>query len=83
MKGLKRKILTRQESRNLSRLDVFYFLPTAHFLKQLPTHTVLIAKAPQAKAATKALSKECNFADTQISNTKNGLIILKQNQLMS
>jgi hypothetical protein len=32
MKGLKNEILTRQESRHSSRLDVFYFLPTAHFL---------------------------------------------------
>jgi len=35
----------------------FIFLPTAHFLKQLPTHFAHIAKAPQANAATKALSK--------------------------
>jgi hypothetical protein len=32
-------------------------LPTAHFLKQLPTHIAHIAKAPQANAETKALSK--------------------------
>jgi len=41
VKGHKNKILTRPESRpayrtgrHSSRLDVFYFLPTAHFLKQ-------------------------------------------------
>ncbi len=38
-------------------LNVFYFLPAAHFLKQLPTHIAHIAKAPQANATTKALSK--------------------------
>ena len=77
MKGQKNEILTRPESRHSSRPDVFYFLPTAHFLKQLPTHIAHIAKAPQATATTKALSKsailrthklklakECNFAQT-------------------
>ena len=45
MKGQKNEILTRKESRpayrtgrHSCRPDVFYFLPTAHFLKQLPTH---------------------------------------------
>jgi hypothetical protein len=65
VKGQKNEILTRQESRHSSRPDVFYFLPTAHFLKQLPTHIAHylfrtcfgIAKAPRANAKTKALSK--------------------------
>ena len=57
MKGQKNEILTRQESRHSSRPNVFYFFATAHFLKQLPTHIAHIAKAPQANAATKALSK--------------------------
>jgi hypothetical protein len=60
VKGQKeKKILTRQESRHSSRPNVFYFLPTAHFLKTilLPTHIAHIAKAPQANAPTKALSK--------------------------
>jgi len=57
VKGQKKEILTRTESRNSSRPYVFYFLPTAHFLKQLPTHIAHIAKAPQANAATKTLSK--------------------------
>jgi len=49
--------LTRPESRLSSRPNVFYSLPTAHFLKQLPTHIAHIAKAPQPIATTKALSK--------------------------
>jgi len=67
VKGQKKEILTRTESRSAfialrtdrhsSRPDVFYFLPTAHFLKQLPTHIAHISKAPQANATTKALSK--------------------------
>ena len=57
MKGQKKEILTRHESRHSSRPEDFYFLPTAHFLKQLPTHIAHIAKAPRANAATKALSK--------------------------
>lgn len=57
MKGQNNEISTRQESRHLSRPDVFYFLPTAHFLKQLPTHIAHIAKAPEANSETKALSK--------------------------
>ncbi len=76
MKG-QNEILTRTESRHTSRPNVFYFLHTAHFLKQLPTHIAHIAKAPQANATTKALTKsailpthklklakECNFAQT-------------------
>jgi hypothetical protein len=57
VKGQKNEILKRQESRHSSRPVVFYFLPNAHFLKQLPTHIAHIAKAPQANATTKALSK--------------------------
>jgi len=57
VKGLKKEISTRPKSRHSSRPDVFYFLPTAHFLKQLPTHIAHIAKATQANAETKALSK--------------------------
>jgi hypothetical protein len=57
VKGQKKEIWTRQESRHSCRPDVFYFFATAHFLKQLPTHIAHIAKAPQANAATKALSK--------------------------
>jgi hypothetical protein len=57
VKGQKNEILTRPESRHSSRPSVFYFLPTAHFLKQLQTHIAHIAKAPQTHAKTKALSK--------------------------
>jgi hypothetical protein len=57
VKGLKKEILTRPKSRHSSRRNVFYFLPTAHFLKQLPTHIAHIAKASQANPDTKALSK--------------------------
>jgi hypothetical protein len=57
VKGQKREILTRPESRHSSRPDVFYFFATAHFLKQWPTHIAHIAKAPRANAKTKALSK--------------------------
>jgi hypothetical protein len=77
VKGQKNEILTRPKSRHSSRPYVFYFLPTTHFLKQLPTHIAHIAKAARANAATKALSKsailptlkpklakECNFALT-------------------
>ena len=69
MKGQKKEILTRQESRHSSRPDVFYFLPTAHFLKQLPTHIAHIAKAPRANAVTKALSKSAIFPTHQEKNT--------------
>jgi len=57
VKGQKNEISKRPESRHLSQPDVFYFLPTAHFLKQLPTHIAHIAKAPRANAPAKALSK--------------------------
>ncbi len=35
MKGLKNEIFKRPESRHSSRPDVFYFFPTAHFLKTI------------------------------------------------
>jgi len=65
VKGQKNEILTRQESRPAYRTgrqalkptQCFLFFSTAHFLKQLPTHIVHIAKAPQANAEPKALSK--------------------------
>ncbi len=65
MKGQKNEISTRQESRHTSRPDVFYFFSTAHFLKQLLTHIAHIAKATQANAETKALSKSAIFTDTR------------------
>jgi hypothetical protein len=61
VKGQKKEILTRPDSRHSSRLNDFYFFATAHFLQQLPTHIAHIAKAPQANAATKALSKSAIF----------------------
>jgi hypothetical protein len=70
VKGQKNEILTRQESRHSSRLNVFYFFAIAHFLKQLPTHIAHIAKAPQANAATKALSKSA-------------ILLTRQEQIMS
>jgi len=69
VKGQKKEILTRQESRHSSRPDVFYFLPTAHFLKQLPTHIAHIAKAPRANAETKALSKSAILQPHEKKNT--------------
>jgi hypothetical protein len=57
VKGQKNEILTRQESQHSSRRKVFYFLPTKHFFKQLPTHIAHITKAPQANTETKTLSK--------------------------
>jgi hypothetical protein len=69
VKGQKNEILTRQESRHSSRPDVFYFFPTAHFLKQLPTHIAHIAKAPRANATTKALSKSAILPPHQEKNT--------------
>jgi len=57
VKGHEKEILTIQESRHSSRPKAFYFFATAHFLKQLPIHIAHIAKAAQANAKTKALSK--------------------------
>jgi hypothetical protein len=55
----------RTEKRNIDKTKeptlkptrCFLFFATAHFLKQLPTHIAHIAKATQANAETKALSK--------------------------
>jgi len=58
VKGQKNEILTRPKSRHSSRPDVFYFLPTAHFLKQLPTHNGTFAFAPTHEANPSAKSKE-------------------------
>jgi len=69
VKGQKNEILTISESRHSSRPNVFYFFPTAHFFKQLPTHIAHIAKAPQATATTKALSKSA-ILPTLIMNIK-------------
>jgi hypothetical protein len=69
VKEQKNEILTRQESRHSIRPDVFYFFATAHFFKQLPTHIAHIAKAPQANAATKALSKSAILPPYQEKNT--------------
>jgi len=44
-------------------------LPTAHFLKHLPTHIAHIAKAPQTNAETKALSKSAILPPYQEKNT--------------
>jgi hypothetical protein len=76
VKGQKNEIQTRKESRHSSRPDVFYFLPSAHFLKQLPTHIAHIAKAPQANAETKALSKSA-ISNIFSYNLEKELIILK------
>jgi hypothetical protein len=64
VKGQKNEILTRPENRHSIRTDVFYFLPIAHFLKQLPTQIAQFAKTPLANAKTKALSKRA-FVLTQ------------------
>jgi hypothetical protein len=60
VKGQKKEILTRLESRHTSRPDVFYFLPTAHFLKTilLPAHNGTFAFAPTHKANASAKPKE-------------------------
>jgi len=61
MKGQEKEILTRQDSLYSSRLDVFFAQRTIS--KQLPTHIAHIAKATQANATTKALSKSAIHAD--------------------
>ena len=63
MKEQKKEISTRQENRHSSRLNIFYFLPTALFLKQLPAR---IAKASLAKPETKVLSKNAILPAQQI-----------------
>ena len=67
MKGQKKEILTRPESRHSSRPNVFYFLPTAHFLKTilLPAHNGTFAFAPTHEANPSAKSKEPFFAYTR------------------
>jgi hypothetical protein len=64
VKGQKKEILTRPDSRHSSRLNDFYFFATAHFLKQLPTHNGTFAFAPTHKANSSAKSKEPFFATT-------------------
>jgi hypothetical protein len=54
MRGLKKEILTGQGSRP----NVFYFLPTALFFKQLPTHNGTFAFASTHEANPSAKSKE-------------------------
>jgi len=61
VKGQRKEILTRPESRQSSRPDVFYFLPTTHFLKQLPIHNGTFAFAPTHEADSSAKSKEPLF----------------------
>jgi len=59
VKGLKNEILTRQESQP----DIFHFLPTAHFLKQLPTHDGIFAFA-QTQEANRSENQKCHFFQT-------------------
>jgi hypothetical protein len=58
VKVKKNEILTIQ----VSRPDIFYFLPTAHFLKKLPTLIAQIAKAPQDNPESKAFPKSAIIA---------------------
>jgi hypothetical protein len=74
VKGQKKETLTRPESRHSSRPDVFYFLPTAHFLKQLPTHNSTFAFAPTHEANPSAKSKEPFFLQTYTSNELRGVL---------
>jgi len=63
-----KEILTRQKSRHSSRPDVFYFLPTAHFLKQffcIPTNGTF-AFAPTHEANHSAKSKEPFFQPSKM-----------------
>jgi len=57
-----KEILTKQESRHSRRPDVFYFLPTAYFLKQLTTHNGTFNFAQTHKANPSAKSKEPFFS---------------------
>jgi hypothetical protein len=53
VKGQKKEILTDKKADTQAEPMFFiYFLPNAHFLKQLPTHIAHIAKAPQSNAQT-------------------------------
>jgi hypothetical protein len=73
VKGQKKEILTRQESRHTSRPNVFYFLPTVHFSK-----TILASRTNGtfgfARHASRpfAKPKEPFFANAQ--KTKSNLI---------
>jgi len=65
VKGQKKEILIRQESRHSCRPDIFYFLPTArlvpicrNFLKQLPTDNGTFAFASSSEANALAKLKE-------------------------
>jgi len=62
VKGQKNEILTRPERRHSNRPYVFYFLPSTHFVKQLPTHNGTFAFAPTHKSNPSAKSKEPFFA---------------------
>jgi hypothetical protein len=70
VKGQKNEILTRQESRHLNRPNVFYFLPTAHFLKTilLPVHNGTFAFATTHEANASAKSKEPFFSQRSKNN---------------
>jgi hypothetical protein len=61
VKGQKKEISTRPESRHSSRPNVFYFFAIAHFLKQLPTHNGTFAFAPTHETNPSAKSKEPFF----------------------
>jgi len=66
VKEQKKEILTRQESRHSSRLNVFYFSPTAHLLKQLPTQNGTFDFAPTHEANPSAKSKEPFFSQPSL-----------------
>jgi len=70
VKGKKNEILARQKSRNSSRPNVFYFLPTAHFLITiLASHTNgTFAFAPTHEANPSAKSKEPFFSQRSKNN---------------
>jgi len=67
VEGQKNEILTRQESRHSCRPKVFYFLPTAHFLKTILASRAngTFAFAPTHEANPSAKSKEPFLADPQ------------------
>jgi len=64
VKGQKNEIFTRPESRHSSRPNVFYFFPTAHFLRHFYClHTNgTFAFAPTHETNASAKSKEPFFA---------------------
>jgi hypothetical protein len=57
VKGQKKEILTRQESRHSSRNNDLYFLPTAHISKQLLKKNGTFAFTTSYKANTSATLK--------------------------